>query len=143
MATVVLIPGAGGPAWYWHRLVPQLRERGNDAVAVGLHAGVDAAGLAQCADTVIEAIGDRRDAAVGLARGQDALPAGRDDRFFPVEMQRRVVRERLGFAPDEMPGGHLVALSRPRELADRLEDYVRQLPASAPDRAPTRSHAGG
>ena len=48
---------------------------------------------------------------------------GRDDRFFPVEFQRRVVRERLGIAPDEMDGGHLVALSRPRELADRLEDY--------------------
>jgi pimeloyl-ACP methyl ester carboxylesterase len=48
---------------------------------------------------------------------------GRDDRFFPVEFQRRVVRERLGLAPDEMDGGHLVALSRPQELADRLEAY--------------------
>jgi pimeloyl-ACP methyl ester carboxylesterase len=52
---------------------------------------------------------------------------GRDDRFFPVEFQRRVVRERLGFAPDEMPGGHLLALSRPRELADRLEAYHAEL----------------
>jgi pimeloyl-ACP methyl ester carboxylesterase len=48
---------------------------------------------------------------------------GRDDRFFPVEFQRRVVRERLGITPDEMAGGHLVALSRPKELADRLEAY--------------------
>ena len=46
---------------------------------------------------------------------------GRDDRFLPVEFQRRVVRERLGITPDEMAGGHLVALSRPKELADRLE----------------------
>jgi hypothetical protein len=29
----------------------------------------------------------------------------------------------LDIAPDEMPGGHLVALSRPKELADRLEAY--------------------
>ena len=44
-------------------------------------------------------------------------------------MQRRVVRERLGFAPDEMPGGHLVALSRPGELAERLDAYTAQLSA--------------
>ncbi len=48
---------------------------------------------------------------------------GRDDRFFPVEFQRRVARERLGIAPDEMAGGHLVALARPKALADRLEAY--------------------
>jgi hypothetical protein len=23
--TFVLIPGAGGSAWYWHRLVPELK----------------------------------------------------------------------------------------------------------------------
>jgi hypothetical protein len=38
----------------------------------------------------------------------------RDDRFFPAEFQRRVVQERLGITPDEMPGGHHVALSRPK-----------------------------
>jgi pimeloyl-ACP methyl ester carboxylesterase len=48
---------------------------------------------------------------------------GRDDRLFPMEFQRRVVRERLGITPDEMTGGHLVALSRPKELADRLKAY--------------------
>jgi pimeloyl-ACP methyl ester carboxylesterase len=48
---------------------------------------------------------------------------GRDDRLFPVEFQRRVVRDRLGIRPDEMPGGHLIALSQPQELADRLETY--------------------
>ena len=47
----------------------------------------------------------------------------RDDRCFPAEFQRRVVKERLGFAPDEMDGGHLPALSRPKELAERLEAY--------------------
>jgi pimeloyl-ACP methyl ester carboxylesterase len=48
----------------------------------------------------------------------------RDDRFFPASFQRRVVRERLGFDPDEMDGGHLPALSRPRGLADRLLGYL-------------------
>jgi pimeloyl-ACP methyl ester carboxylesterase len=47
----------------------------------------------------------------------------RDDRFFPAEFQRRVVKERLGITPDEMDGGHLPALSHPKELVDRLEAY--------------------
>ncbi|WP_328471067.1 alpha/beta fold hydrolase [Streptomyces sp. NBC_00448] len=45
---------------------------------------------------------------------------GRGDRFFPLEFQRRLARERLGIDVEELPGGHLVALSRPRELADAL-----------------------
>jgi pimeloyl-ACP methyl ester carboxylesterase len=45
---------------------------------------------------------------------------GRDDRFFPLEFQRQVVRERLGIEVEELPGGHLPALSRPRELAAEL-----------------------
>ena len=49
----------------------------------------------------------------------------RDDRFFPAAFQRRVVGERLGIVPDEMDGGHLPALSRPQELARRLDDYWR------------------
>jgi pimeloyl-ACP methyl ester carboxylesterase len=47
----------------------------------------------------------------------------RDDRFFPAEFLRRVVRERLGITPDEMAGGHLPALARPDELVERLEAY--------------------
>jgi Alpha/beta hydrolase family len=52
-----------------------------------------------------------------------------DDRFFPAPFMRRVVRERLGIEPDAMPGGHMAMLSRPRELADRLEAY-RLAPAT-------------
>ncbi len=47
----------------------------------------------------------------------------RQDRFFPAEFQRRVVKERLGITPDEMDGGHLPALSRPQVLVERLEAY--------------------
>jgi pimeloyl-ACP methyl ester carboxylesterase len=47
----------------------------------------------------------------------------RDDRFFPPEFLRRVVRERLGIIPDEMSGGHLPFLARPDELTTWLETY--------------------
>ena len=49
--------------------------------------------------------------------------AGRDDRLFPVAFQQRIARERLGIEADEIDGGHMVALSRPKELAQRLEAY--------------------
>ncbi|MEU5865027.1 alpha/beta hydrolase [Nonomuraea sp. NPDC047529] len=48
----------------------------------------------------------------------------RDDRFFPPEFMRRVVRERLGVVPDEIGGSHMVMLSRPKELVERLEAYL-------------------
>jgi pimeloyl-ACP methyl ester carboxylesterase len=47
-----------------------------------------------------------------------------EDRFFPAAFQRRVVRERLGFTPDEMVAGHLPMLGHPVELAARLEAYA-------------------
>ena len=46
--------------------------------------------------------------------------AGRDDRFFPYEFQRRVARERLGLEAEQVPGGHLLALSQPAALTERL-----------------------
>jgi pimeloyl-ACP methyl ester carboxylesterase len=50
---------------------------------------------------------------------------GRDDRMFPAAFQRRVATDRLGLDGDVIEGGHMVALSRPREVADRLEGYRR------------------
>jgi pimeloyl-ACP methyl ester carboxylesterase len=219
----VLVPGAGGGTWYWHRLVPELRARGHDAIAVDLPTGDKSAGLAEYTDAVVEAIGDRdrivlvaqsmagfsapqacervpvelliilnamtpapgespsewwgntgqqqarvdhalsqgrpaefdpiRDffhdvpadvTAEAMAAGEQSqadLPftqpwplttwpdvptrflQGRDDRLFPLEFQRRLVKERLGIPVDDLPGGHLVALSQPTELADRLAAY--------------------
>jgi pimeloyl-ACP methyl ester carboxylesterase len=225
--TFVLIPGAGGSAWYWHLVVPALQARGHEAVPVELPAADDRAGLPQYVAAVVRAIGDRDPRRVALvaqslagftaplvcqevqvallvllnamipkpgetpgewwrntgygqakreqnlrdgrradasfdplidffhdvpqpvvddawARGEPrqsdtvfgspctlrAWPTvptrvlvGRDDRFFPAEFQRRVARERLGISPDEMPGGHLVALSQPAELSARLIGY--------------------
>ena len=228
MANYVLVPGAGGSAWYWHRLVPELRRRGHQALAVPLPAADDEAGLPEYAAAVIKAaartpdpvlvaqslagftapqvcekvgarmlillnamvpapgqtpgewfastaadraraqadqaagegrtVGDEFDiidaffhdvppdiTAEAMAQGepvQSSTPMGqrwplsrwpevptrflqgRDDRFFPPQFQRRLVRQRLGIDLDEMPGGHLVALSQPVELAARLEGYV-------------------
>jgi pimeloyl-ACP methyl ester carboxylesterase len=226
--TYVLVPGAGGSAWYWHRLEAELRRRGHDVVAVDLPSDDDSAGIPEYADVVVRATGDRsnvvlvaqsmagftaplvcrrrpvallvllnamvprpgetpgawwantgqaeamRDKNVRDGRPADApfdvftyflhdLPpdlveesaaharrqsdtpftapwtleawpdvptrvlVGHDDRFFPADFQRRVAQERLGITPDELPGGHLVALSHPRELADRLEAYTAEL----------------
>lgn len=239
MTTFVLIPGAGGASWYWHRLVPELARRGHDSVTVDLPADDDSAGLVQYADAVLDAIGERTDIVlvaqsmgaftapivaerlgsvrlivlvnpmiptpgesagdwwenagqleasrahaerIGLEesalddlevlfghdvprdvwedganhqRDQSATPfgetwpldawpsvptrilVGRDDRFFPLELQRRVAPARLGIQPDAMPGGHLVALSRPAEVADRLVAYLRDVPVAESSVAPT------
>jgi pimeloyl-ACP methyl ester carboxylesterase len=48
---------------------------------------------------------------------------GSDDRLFPVDFQRRVVRDRLGVDLAVVPGGHLAALSYPQELADQILSY--------------------
>jgi pimeloyl-ACP methyl ester carboxylesterase len=47
-----------------------------------------------------------------------------DDRMFPAEWARRHARERLGIEPDEIEGGHYITLSRPYELAERLDAYA-------------------
>ena len=61
MSTFVLIPGAGGTAWYWHRVVPLLREAGHEAIPVDLPGEDPAAGLPEYTRLVIDAIGDHDD----------------------------------------------------------------------------------
>ena len=56
MSTFVLVPGAGGQAWYWHRVVPRLVFRGHDAVPVDLPSGDEAAGLEEYVRTVVRAV---------------------------------------------------------------------------------------
>ena len=225
--TFALIPGAGGSAWFWHRVTPLLAAAGANAIPIELPAADDAADLRRYADIVVESVagisgplvlvgqslgaftapivatrvpsalivlvnpmvpapgesggkwwentGQRAAriayfARIGLSREDfdpiedffhdvpaavrdevlrrpepqqsdtpferpwplDRWPdvptrviAGSDDRLFPLEFQRRVVRERLGLEVDVMPGGHLMALSRPQELVDRLVDFAK------------------
>jgi pimeloyl-ACP methyl ester carboxylesterase len=221
VTTYVLIPGAGGVAWYWHRVGPFLRAAGYDVVAVDLPGDDEHAGLPEYAQVVVDAVGDRDDvvlvaqslggftaplvaarlpvrhlvfvnamipapgetpgawwAATGAVQARvaaaeergysadfdlgvyflhdvppevaaagepyqrpesDAVfasvcdfaawPAvpirvvtGADDRFFPRDFQKTVARERLGVEGDVLPGGHLIALARPVELATYLLD---------------------
>jgi len=229
MATIVLIPGADGRGWYWHRVVPLLRDLDHLPLPVDLPLADPTAGLAASAKVVVAAISSapcapggallivgqslagfvaplvceqiRTDLLVLLnpmvpfpggsasqwwsatAHAEARAPYGEfdlmrdffhdvppevtaaafaspppggpserlfadpwpldrwpnvptrilqgvDDRFFPLEFQRRVVRERLGQQLDELPGGHLLALSHPEELARRLDAYSTLLPRS-------------
>jgi len=49
-----------------------------------------------------------------------AAVIGCDDRLFPVEFQRRVLRERVGIGATVVPGGHLLALANPDGLVNVL-----------------------
>jgi hypothetical protein len=226
MATYALIHGAGDVGWYWHLVAAELRARGHEVLAPDLPCEDESAGLADYADAVLQAIGDRGEVVVvaqsfggytapivcaqapadlmvlvaamvpspgetaaemfaatgysdalaeaggsdaaddpaavfyhdvppalageALARGRDQAEAPgaepyplaawpdvptryllcRDDRIFPASWSRRVARERLGLEADEIAGGHCPALSRPGELAGRLEAYRRALSPS-------------
>jgi len=213
----VLVPGAGGVAWYWHRVVSLLEEARHQAIAVDLPADDESAGLAKYTELTVTAIdgdassiivaqslggftgamaaararvsgltfvnamiplpGERLGewgAAVGsteariakakrdgyseefddatyfyhdvsedkvgakLARAQSEkvfddradftawpkipirLLASASDRLFPIELQQRIARDRLGIDAEVIPGGHLVALSHPAELVAAL-----------------------
>src|SRR2546423_723026 len=61
MATFVLIPGAGGAAWYWHRVLPLLQQAGHEALAVDLPGDDAHAGLHTYADLVVALMGKRND----------------------------------------------------------------------------------
>jgi pimeloyl-ACP methyl ester carboxylesterase len=226
-SSFILIPGAGGMAWYWHRVVPLLEQAGFEAIAVDLPADDPSKGLRDYADAVTQAIGSRSnvilvaqslggftaplvcahkavrgllfvnamipepgetagawwgntgavDARIAAARAGGYTPqfdlptyflhdvpdavlrggpsrqreqsdpmfgqpcqfdrwpgipmrviAAADDRFFPLEFQKRTARERLSAEAEVVvvPGGHLVALSQPEELAGQLLRFGRE-----------------
>jgi pimeloyl-ACP methyl ester carboxylesterase len=50
-----------GARWDWHRVAPELRERGHDPVAVDLPSEDDSAGWSEYTDTVVREVGDRSD----------------------------------------------------------------------------------
>jgi len=227
VTTFVLIPGAGGAAWYWHRVVPLLTVAGHEAIAVDLPGEDPAAGLPEYASRVLRIVEQRDDVALvaqslgaftaplvaaraplhsltivnGMiptpgetpgewwtntgsldARAEAArrggyspefdlvtyflhdVPSeviregathqrpeadavfgspcefeswpsipirvltGADDRFFPLEFQRRVALDRLGLEVDVLPGGHLIALARPEAVAGYLLGVIPSEP---------------
>jgi pimeloyl-ACP methyl ester carboxylesterase len=74
MSTFVLIPGAGGVAWYWHRVVPRLEDAGHRAIAVDLPGDDETAGLREYTHRVLDAIGER-DGVVLVAQSLGAFTA--------------------------------------------------------------------
>ncbi|MFI6793510.1 alpha/beta fold hydrolase [Nonomuraea sp. NPDC050383] len=56
MATFALIHGGGGSGRDWRLVVPELRRRGHEAVAVDLPVEDESAGLRDYADTVVKAV---------------------------------------------------------------------------------------
>jgi Alpha/beta hydrolase family len=62
--TFVLIPGAGGMAWTWHRVTPLLAAAGQRAVAVDLPGDDERAGLAEYAGIVRAAMNGHDDVVV-------------------------------------------------------------------------------
>ncbi len=53
-----------------------------------------------------------------------AAVVGRDDRFFPVEFQRQLLRDRAGAHATVIPGGRLLALANPDGLSRALLDLT-------------------
>jgi pimeloyl-ACP methyl ester carboxylesterase len=64
VATFALIHGGGGSAWDWHLVVPELRERGQQVVAVDLPSDDESAGWWDYADAVVDLVGYRSDLVV-------------------------------------------------------------------------------
>jgi len=96
MSFFVLIPGAGGEAWYWHLVEPRLRALGHDVVAVDLPAADETAGLREYAAVVAEAIGARTDAIV-VAQSMGAF-------VVPPAVRQIILVAPMIPAPGETPG---------------------------------------
>ncbi len=97
----MLIPGAGCDAGYWQQVSDQLRGLGHDAVPVSLPNEDDTAGLAEYADAVVEAIGERRDVVV-VAHSFGGFTAPLVCDRVPVE--RMVLVSAMIPSPGEAPG---------------------------------------
>ena len=85
MASIILIPGAGGEAFDWNWVRPLLEERGHDVVAVDLPAGDESAGIDEYADTVVAAIGNRV-APVLVAQSMGGFTAAAVAERIPVRL---------------------------------------------------------
>jgi pimeloyl-ACP methyl ester carboxylesterase len=84
MATFVLVPGAGGVAWYWHRVVRLLEEAMHEAIAVDLPGDDAEAGLSVYAGRVLEAIGTREVILVAQSLGGFTAPLVPSGRSSPA-----------------------------------------------------------
>ena len=116
----VLIPGAGGRAWYWHLVAPVLAERGHRAVAVELPADDDTKGLSDYAQAVLDAAGTAREVVV-VAASMGAFTAALV--VEPLQATAVVLVNPMIPVPGETPGawwGNTGAVEARRARASRL-----------------------
>jgi pimeloyl-ACP methyl ester carboxylesterase len=117
----VLIHGAGDVGWYWHLVEPELRSAGHEVVAPDLPCDDGSAGLREYADSVLEAIGGRRDLiVVGQSLGA----------FTAVLVCDRVAARMLVLlapmipAPGEAPAEYWADTNYADEPRERYEDSI-------------------
>lgn len=138
--TFVLIPGAGGDAWYWHLVGPVLHEAGHHAVAVALPAADDRAGLAEYAAATVRAIGDHDPERVVLV-AQSLAGFTAPMVYDEVGAAMLVLVNAMIPKPGETPGEwwantrHAEAKTTP---FDPLEDFFHDVPPAVREAAIAR-----
>jgi pimeloyl-ACP methyl ester carboxylesterase len=115
--TYLLIPGAGGRAWYWHLVVPMLRTAGHTVVAPDLPAQNDVAGLDAYLEAALFAL-DREGGANELVVVGQSLGAF----TAPVVASQRRAAELVLVAP---------MIPRAHETPGEWWDATRQRDAAA------------
>ncbi|MFD1541976.1 alpha/beta fold hydrolase [Nonomuraea guangzhouensis] len=137
MTTFVLIHGGGGSAWDWHLLDAELRGRGHDVVAVDLPVEDESAGLREYAETVVEAIGDRRDLVVVAHSWGGFIGPLVCDR---VKADLLVMLTAMIPAPGERPADWWANTGfGKRDIDDPIGQFMHDVPAELAAEAMTRS----
>lgn len=95
MSTYLLLPGAGGAGWYWHRVAMRLRDAGHHAITLELPADNPDAGLEAYIELALAAIAGR-DGVVVAAQSMGA--------FTAVPLGERTSFERLVLLNAMIPG---------------------------------------
>ena len=112
--TFVLVPGAGGEAWYWRRVVPLL-EKAGPVVAVDLPTGDEEAGLVEYAGAVVAAArGATGVTLVAQSMGAFSAPLAVDR----LDVRRIVLVNAMVPAPGETAGEWWDAVGQPRARAE-------------------------
>lgn len=123
--TFVLIPGAGGDPWYWHRVVPLLEARGHVALPVALPAADPSADLDDYLAEALRAVGDRDELTV-VGQSMGALTAARLCRN--VDARALVLVCPMILRPGELPDGWWAM----QEVAQRELDVAEGRDPDAP-----------
>jgi hypothetical protein len=101
MSLFVLVPGAGGAAWYWHRVAAELRSRGHEVTALDLPADDESVGLPEYRDAIVDAVGSRSDAVVA-AQSMGGFSAPMACALVPV--RQLILINAMIPVPGETPG---------------------------------------